>query len=221
MFSFEIMPSLKYDLIAFDCDGTLTDSGKQIAHFCNDLNTSGKHYLPLIDLNTPQEVRKVLGATMTEVFTKYGFPQEEIPCLLDLCKRTFSQDSRYISSPFPGVTSLLGSLKQKKVTTGVVTANLLVNITRDLGHSIGDLTEVIDRTILDKKGWKKEDALKWMKRHFRSNSPIYVGDTLRDKESAEKAGWPFVWVAYGWEIPPEGYQYTVNSVDNLVQLIGI
>lgn len=215
------MTNLKYDLIAFDCDGTLTDSARQIVSFCNNLNISGKYSLPLIDLENPPRVKSILGATMEIVFTRYGFPQEEIPHLLEICKRIYIQDSRYIASPFPGIVPMLEKLKREKVTTGLVTANLLENVTRDLGSSIKDFTEVVDRKRMEKNSWKKQDALQWMKQHYRSSNPIYVGDTLKDQESAEKAGWPFIWVTYGWENPPANYPNQAKSVDNLVNLLEI
>jgi len=175
----------------------------------------------MIDTNNSQAVRNTLGATMEIVFTKYGFPQEEIPHLVGICRRTFLQNSRYISSPFPGANTLLKKLKKEKVTTGLVTANLLENVTRDLGPPIKNFTEVIDKHMLTERNWKKENALEWMKQQYTSTNPIYIGDTLKDKEAAEKAGWPFIWVTYGWEIPPKEYPKQANSIKDISQFLGI
>jgi phosphoglycolate phosphatase-like HAD superfamily hydrolase len=60
-----------------------------------------------------------------------------------------------------------------------------------------------------------------MKRKYQKESPIYFGDTLKDKESAEKAGWRFVWVTYGWEIPPKEYPNQASSIRDIEQTLGI
>jgi len=215
------MSNLKYDLIAFDCDGTLTDSAKQIAIFCNDLNTSGKYSLPMIDTNNAPAIRSILGVTMEIVFTKYGFPKEEISHLVGICRRTFLQNANYRSPPFPGVSPLLKKIKKQQVPLGLITANLIENVTRDLGPSIEHFTEIVDKHQLTEKNWKKEDALDWMKQQYKSKTPIYIGDTLRDKEAAEKAGWPFIWVKYGWELPPKEYSKQANSVKDISQFLEI
>lgn len=158
---------------------------------------------------------------MEIVFRNYGFPQAKIPHLVNICRRTFLQDTRYISSPFPGVSPLLKKLGNEQVPLGLVTANLLENVTRDLGHSIRHFTQVIDKHQLTEKNWKKEDALEWMKRHYRKEAPIYFGDTLKDKESAEKAGWSFVWVTYGWENPPKEYSNQARSIKDIAKTLGI
>jgi phosphoglycolate phosphatase-like HAD superfamily hydrolase len=145
------MSRLKYGLIAFDCDGTLTDSARQVAILCNDLNVTGRYSLPLINTRDPSAVKNILGATMEIVFEKYGFPQEEIPHLINTCKRTFLQDTRYVSSPFPGVSLLLEKLRKEQVPLGLVTANLIENVTRDLGRNIEHFTEVIDKHQLTEK----------------------------------------------------------------------
>jgi phosphoglycolate phosphatase-like HAD superfamily hydrolase len=63
-----------------------------------------------------------------------------------------------------------------------------------------------------------EYRLIW-KQYYQSKTPIYIGDTLKDKEAAEKAGWPFIWVTYGWEIPPQEYPRQAASIEEVLRLL--
>lgn len=215
------MQHAKYDLVFFDCDGTLTDTGPTHIRWCNDINNTRKYGLPNIDPNSTRETRKILGTPMEIILRNYGFPEKDIEGLTQLYQQTFSQDPAYTSYIFTHVSDLLHRLRTRKVNTGVITSNVLANIRRDLATWADSFALIIDKTQLDKNKWTKADGLIWAKEHFGSNNPVYVGDTSKDRDAAKKANWPFIWAAYGWEEPSQNQQDVARNIPQLAQLLGI
>jgi phosphoglycolate phosphatase len=210
-----------YDLVVFDCDGTLTDTGVTHVRWCNDINAWLGCGLPTINVDEPSEIRKVLGNPMATVIREYGFPESTVPFLVQKYEETFSKDPSYASHPFQGIISLLAKLKSIGISTGIVSSNVLSNVRRDLGSGLDCITELVTKENLDREHWTKSEALRSLKKCFVSKNPIYVGDTSSDEAAAKRAEWPFIWVAYGWESPPEDYPSRVESVSELAKRLGV
>ena len=49
-------------------------------------------------------------------------------------------------------------------------------------------------------------------------SPIYVGDTQGDCNSAKEAGIPFVYCKYGFGKDVNGYDYAIDKFEDLLEL---
>jgi len=220
---------MKYDLIVFDVDGTLTDTGKTHVRWCNDMNELYGFKLAKINENNPLTVRSVLGTPMKTIIQNYGFPVDKIEELVQRYEREFGANDKYAANPFPDALVLLDRLSTMstmgKSRLGLVSSNVAENIQRDLG-CVDLFDECIDKRILDDKGWNKSDALTFMKNYGgESVCPVYVGDTMKDFQAARAAEFDFIGVTYGWEIDDihginHGFQIA-GSIDELATILNV
>lgn len=65
-------------------------------------------------------------------------------------------------------------------------------------------------------GLLKADNIKLVAERNGFKSPVYVGDTLGDMNSAHQAGVPFIWASYGFGRNITGYEHMVQSLGELV-----
>ena len=68
------------------------------------------------------------------------------------------------------------------------------------------------------KGQPKAENIKDIVRDHGLQLPVYVGDTMGDRDSATKAGVPFIFASYGFGKLDEGF---IAKVDTLANLQGI
>lgn len=194
----------RYFVYYFDIDGTLTDSAKSHALFCNDLNEEEGFNLRPVNLEEVFEVKNLMGTPMERLLLNYGFPSSEIPRLTAIYKNRFPEDSRYISKPFVGVEEILTDLISPKISLVYLTSNTLKNIKRDLGEKIFSMfdygydKESLDRNFSSSKGsaihadlWQSHDMID-------PRNAVVVGDTKGDYEASQLSGCDFIAVNYGW-----------------------
>ena len=65
------------------------------------------------------------------------------------------------------------------------------------------------------KGQPKAENIKDIVRDHGLQLPVYVGDTMGDRDSATKAGVPFIFASYGFGKLDEGF---IAEIDNLAEL---
>ena len=231
------MCAFQREIFIFDVDGTLTDTGKAHAIFCNDLNTAGNYGLPIVDPADPAAVKAILGTPMSTILRKYGFPEEETEYLDTIYSIRFKQNIRYASRPFEGVPELLAKLRELEMTIVLLTSNTENNVKRDMGEKNFRLADrCIDRDFLDNHFPKQPQDTKYsqkgaainhlIRREFDATIPngcfTVIGDTTKDFEAAEHAQCRFIGVSYGWEIEPNDPRFpvanTVKELSNLLKL---
>jgi phosphoglycolate phosphatase len=69
------------------------------------------------------------------------------------------------------------------------------------------------------KGQPKAENIKDIVNDHQLKAPVYVGDTTGDRDSAAKAGVPFVFANYGFGTIDGGAVATVSSLADLVELL--
>lgn len=210
---------MNYDLVVFDVDGTLTDTGVTHVRWCNDINREMRFGLPEIDLNDKAAVKKLLGTPMATIIRNYGFPEIFVDALVQKYERTFGTSRKYTSSVFPGIEKVLRHIKDNGVPMGIVTSNVRKNVARDLGGSFFNFYLVLDKADLESKQWSKKEALIYMQARFNSSSPVYIGDTIKDREAAKHANFNFIGVSYGWEIEPTEEFPVARDSEELLTLL--
>lgn len=196
----------KYSHYYFDIDGTITDSSRSLATFCNDLNLRFNFGLPIVDIYDKVAVKRLMKTPTEALFENYGFPPEKFPMLMKIYGTEYSADEKYHSEIFPGIKDLLSDLRNSgDIRLNYLTHNFLTNVKRDLGevfdlfcfgYSLNDLkringgkTEAIIHDLTKEKVRNKKNA-------------VMVGDTTPDFLAAKISGCDFVAVNYGfgsWE----------------------
>ena len=212
-------------MILFDLDGTLWDSSEQVAQswniifryfesgtfpeekvtvpqltedyrFLSETAASGVH-LPML---TADDIRNVMGKTMAEI-ARQTMPDIEPENRKHIFKICETYEVEYIRAHggilFPGVHETLELLRARGHKMAIVSNCQEGYIeafldSMDMGQYFCDYEE------WGRTGLSKGENIRLVMERNNCTEGIYVGDTQKDKDAAEKAGIPFVWASYGF-----------------------
>ena len=108
----------KYDLILFDVDGTLTDSGEGITKSVQ--YTLEKYGIIEPDLNN---LRKFIGPPLIDSFMKYyGFSKEESVRARNIFNERYQPIGWMENHPYDGIEKVLEELQSAGIMMGVATS---------------------------------------------------------------------------------------------------
>lgn len=187
---------MRYDGILFDLDGTLWDSTEAVTEsWCRAL----KDQPDVRALPTHAQITGVMGMTaedLTETLMPY-LPLARRMELFDLCAQVENDYLRQHGGVlYEGLTETLETL-HKKLRLAIVS-----NCNREYidcfleAHRLGEYFD--DWECIGRSGLQKWENIRLVARRTGILSPVYVGDTVLDREAAEKAGVPFIHAAYGF-----------------------
>jgi phosphoglycolate phosphatase len=214
-----LRPKRRFDLIAFDWDGTLFDSTRLIAR------------------SIQQAVRDVGGAIPEESAASFviGLPvhaalarvapdvkPEQYEALGQRYRHHYHALAHELSL-FDGVMEMLEQLRQSQYWLSIATGKSRSGLNRVLAtpelKGFFDATRTADET----KGKPDPQMLKELMAHF-GVSPqrtLMVGDTCHDLEMAQRAGCPSLGVTYGaqkaHDLTPFEPLALVNNVQEMAQ----
>ncbi len=183
--------------IIFDLDGTLWDSSAHVVASWNEVIK--KRYNNNEYLITLEMMQSAMGLPMLALGKKLwpNMPEEEMKILLTECMEY--ENEYLLSHPgklFPNVKETLVQLKKEyplyivsNAQKGYIEAFLK-------GTDLGDLFE--DHLCWGDTLASKDVTILKLKEKNSLDDAIYVGDTLGDEESTNKAGLHFVHAAYGF-----------------------
>ena len=184
-------PYLKYDIAAFDFDGTLADT---MPWFNSILNTvADKYGFRKIDLSERENLRH---REASEILKYLGIPLWKLPAIMSHV-RTLMQDIDPSVHLFDGIADVLARLKAAGLRLAVISSNSIENVQRVLGPDAAALFDDYEcGTDLFGKA-AKIDRL--MRRHeIAPERFLLVGDEMRDIDAARKAGVRVGSVAWGY-----------------------
>ncbi|AZS82104.1 MULTISPECIES: HAD hydrolase-like protein [Achromobacter] len=182
---------MKYDIAAFDFDGTLADT---MPWFNSILNTvADKYGFRKIDLSERENLRH---REASEILKYLGIPLWKLPAIMTHV-RTLMQDIDPSVHLFEGIPAMLAQLKASGMRLAVVSSNSIENVQRVLGADTAALFDDYEcGTDLFGKA-AKIDRL--MRRHdVTPERFLLVGDEMRDIDAARKAGVRVGSVAWGY-----------------------
>jgi len=204
----------KRDSIIFDLDGTLWNASETVVKAFNDsIHAIG------FDINvTSQTVRDFSGMKMDDIFSQYfGFvPKEK----LKEFERIYAhKESQYLKESggelFPKVKETLEKLAQD-YRLFIVSNCMKGYIENFIGFfSFEGLFE--DFECFGNYGLPKDKNIRLIVERNNLQNPVYVGDTIWDKESSEKAGVDFIYAAYGFG-KIENPKIQIQSFEDLLTL---
>jgi phosphoglycolate phosphatase len=185
----------RFDLIAFDWDGTLMDSTAVIAssiqRACADLG---------LPIPSDERASHVIGLGLTDAlaYAVPKLPKERVPEMVARYRHHYL--SRDADLPlFAGVVDIVGSLKKAGYFVAVATGKSRAGLDRALAsaglQSLFDATRCADecRSKPDPQMlWELGDEL-----GVRSNRTLMIGDTSHDLRMATNAGAASLAVSYG------------------------
>jgi len=186
---------MKRDSIIFDLDGTLWNASETVVRAFNDsIQAIG------FDINiTSQTVRDFSGMKMDDIFAQhFSFvPKEK---LKEFEKNYAMKESQYLrkygGELFPKVKETLEKLAEN-YRLFIVSNCMKGYIENFIGFfSFENLFE--DFECFGNDGLPKDKNIRLIVERNNLQNPIYVGDTIWDKESSDKAGVRFIYAAYGF-----------------------
>jgi phosphoglycolate phosphatase len=191
----------RFDLIAFDWDGTLFDSTALIVHSiqaaCRDLG------LPVPD---DERASWVIGLSLHGAMA-HAVPEitkEQIPQMVERYRFHYLARQHDLTL-FPGVLEMLHALKKRHHWLAVATGKSRAGLDEAL-HAV-ELKGLFDGTRTADETRSKPDPqmLNELMRQFGTtpDRTLMIGDTTHDLQLAANAGTPSVAVAYGAHQPSE------------------
>jgi len=208
----------KFDSIIFDLDGTLWDSTANVARAWQAANEQVKY---IREDNIDQAmVRSITGMTYVSIFEKL-FPYlstEQMEEFMGICAvKEIEMLQTNGGELYPGLEETLQYLfSQYKL---FIVSNCQSNYIETfinfsvLGHYF------TGHQCYGTKGQPKAENIKDIVNDHNLVAPVYVGDTLGDFTSSQKAGVPFIFASYGFGVVEEGQVATINNFAELKQLL--
>jgi phosphoglycolate phosphatase len=181
----------KYKLVIFDFDGTLADT---FPWFKLVLNSVAKRFrFKTVDA---EETDLLRGKSARELLQYLGIPRWKLPFIARHMRSLMTKDIEMVRL-FSGADHMLRRLSESGMILAVVSSNAEHNVRFVLGADTSTLVSYYAcgasmygksakfRAILRKSGLRPSEA-------------IYIGDEIRDFESASQEGLSFGAVAWGY-----------------------
>ena len=211
-----------WDVLLFDLDGTLTDSGPGIMHAAETaLGSFGITGL------SEQALRQFVGPPLVESFAAY-MPQAEVQTAIDRFRAYYRETGWLENEPYPGVRECLHALKAAGKRMYVATSKLESMARQVLTHF--DLMQYFDGVcggIADNpEAGKKVDVVRRALReaeYTEYSRAILSGDREYDIYGGHAAGIQTVGVLYGYgsreELDSAGADALAETPEALLALL--
>ncbi|QAT48313.1 HAD family hydrolase [Caproiciproducens sp. NJN-50] len=211
--------SLRCDLILFDLDGTLTDSGPGIT---NGLREAFRHVgWPVPG---PQVLRRFIGPPLLNML-KELFPRMTEKTTAELIgdyRRYYAERGAFENEVYPGIFDLLDELRLGGAKLAVVTSKPATPTKRILDYfGLSPHFDYVSAESDSDRGSGKEFLIRPALEHFGvpASRAVMIGDTKYDAAGARRAGTNFVGVLYGFgtreEMEREGGEHFSRTVEDL------
>ena len=214
-----------FDLILFDLDGTITDSGEGITK-------SVQYALSKLGIEEPdlENLRKFIGPPLIDSFEKYyGFSREEAIRAREIFNERYQPIGWMENRPYDGIEEVLKALKENGKMLGIATSKPADTAERVLTYfGLREYFPVFCASPLNGIGGEKagriqaaiEDAkaLGCEAKHV-----IMVGDTKFDVLGAHECHIPCVGVTWGFAVEGEfeacDTEFVVDTMDELLNVL--
>lgn len=207
-------------VILFDLDGTLTESGEGIINCVQyALEKLGKKE------EHPENLQCFIGPPLKEQFMKYaGLSEEEGEKAVVYYRERYTTTGIFANRLYPKIPELLELLKINNKILAVASSKPEVYVKQILEHfQIADYFTAIVGSELDGRRTEKaeviEEALRRMHLEEERDKVLMVGDRSHDVQGAISCGLQCIGVAYGYgsreELEKAGAVYIADSVEDL------
>jgi len=216
----------KYDIIAFDLDGTLTDPVKGL--------TSGFRYAFRkmgIDYKNESVLKSFIGPPIRELWQQmYGISAEESERCVEYFREYYSVFGWWDNEIYEGIPELLSDLKADGKKILLATSKPDVHSSKILDKfGLAKYFDFKEGASFDTSREKKRDVLKYaldsvgITDKEKLDSCVMIGDTEYDAEGAREIGIDCIGVLWGYgskeALVSKGAKFTVNTVAELRRLL--
>ncbi|MDD5864525.1 MAG: HAD-IA family hydrolase [Firmicutes bacterium] len=211
---------MERNVILFDLDGTLTDSGEGII---NCAVFALEHF----GLSVPsrEELRSIVGPPLFDTFRRYGVPEERLDEAVAVFRSRYNPIGIFENHPYPGVRELLQALKQDGHKLCVATSKPEEMANRVLSHfDLASFFDTVCGADLGETRSSKDAVIAYLlEQNGRSDDMLMVGDTKFDVLGAAAHGIPTIGVAWGYgktaDMKAAGAIAIADTPEQLLELI--
>lgn len=217
----------KYEVIAFDLDGTLSDPARGLIQgFVYCFKKLGLPY------DNEQSLRKYIGPSLYEEWQEdFGFTPDEANDAIEVFREYYNIYGWWDNTMYDGIPGMLASLKAAGKKVVLATSKPLDTAKKVL--ELFGLTEYFDFIggAVSHRNDQKWQVLNWSLTSvgIDINDPsslakcVMIGDRKYDAEGARICGIDSVGVLYGHgteeEMNASGFTYLVKTVDDISKLL--
>ncbi len=210
---------MKYKIIFFDLDGTLTDSQEGI---CKSIN----HALSFYGIEKPLEsLTKYIGPPLLDSFTEL-IGRENAPDAVVKYRERFSTVGLYENKLYPNVKETLEILQNKGYTLCTASSKPQIFVEKILKYfDIDKYFTIMGGATLDGKISEKEDVIECVLNSINADKKevVMVGDTKFDLIGADKMGIDCIGVTYGFAKKDELEKYPnialIDDISDIIELL--
>lgn len=215
----------KFDLILFDLDGTLTDSGEGVTK-------SVRYALAKFGIDEPdlKKLECFIGPPLIDSFMeRYSFTLEEAIRVREAFNERYQPIGWKENFPYPGIEKVLETLRAHGKMLGVATSKPADKADNVL--TLFDLKkyfQVISAAPLNGLNSDKIDRIRECIATAKelgcpAERPVLVGDTKYDVIGAHECGIPCIGVTWGFasegEFEAYDTEYVVETMEGLTELL--
>lgn len=206
---------MNFDSLIFDLDGTLWDSSDTVAEAWNCALEKAGYDVRITGADVLKQMGKPMDVIMRDAFGDTITKEDAMKFLDVLSVEEISHIEKTGGRLFPDLEKTLSLLKTKyrlfivsNCQKGYIEAFLKAH----------KLSEYFEGFMCwgDTKLPKAETNKQLMARYNLTN-PVYIGDTEGDHISAQGAGIPFCYAAYGFA-EVSGYDYMIEKFSDLINI---
>ena len=214
-----------FDLILFDLDGTITDSGEGITK-------SVQYALSKLGIEEPdlENLRKFIGPPLIDSFEKYyGFSREQAIRAREIFNERYQPIGWKENSPYDGIEDVLKALKENGKMLGIATSKPADTAERVLTYfGLREYFPVFCASPLNGIGGEKAGRIRAAIEDAKAlgceaKNVIMVGDTKFDVLGAHECSIPCVGVTWGFAVEGEfeacDTEFVVDTMDELLNVL--
>ena len=214
-----------YDLILFDLDGTITDSGEGITK-------SVQYALSKLGIEEPDlgNLRKFIGPPLIDSFEKYyGFSREDAVRAREIFNERYQPIGWKENSPYKGIEEVLKALQAEGKMLGIATSKPADTAERVLAYfGLREYFPVFCASPLNGIGGEKTGRIRAAIEEAKTlgceaKDVIMVGDTKFDVLGAHECNIPCVGVTWGFAVEGEfeacDTEFVVDTMEELLDVL--
>jgi len=208
----------KFDSIIFDLDGTLWDNTANVAAAWQTGNNEVDYIRETVI--TQQMVRSITGMAYSAIFEKL-FPYLDAAQREDFMARCAKKEIDTLNKMggelYPDLEETLKYLVTKYKL--FIVSNCQNDYIETFLQYSGFGKYFSGYQCFGTKNQPKAENIKDIVNDHSLKAPVYVGDTLGDFTSSQKAGVPFIFASYGFGEVEEGQLVTIHGLGELNVLL--
>ena len=212
-----------YEIILFDLDGTVTDSGPGIMN-------SVRYALQQLGEEVPPQgvLRKFIGPPLAESFREFcGMTEQGAEEAVKQYREYYTATGMFENVLYPGIPEMLDRLREGGCRLAVSTSKPEAFAEQILDYlGIADRFEVIGGSCMDGSRSRKADVIAYVleRMDYREKaSVLMVGDRRHDVEGAHRCGIDAAGVTYGYgsrgELISVNADYLADTPEELAEMI--